>query len=86
MKALFSIASLVIVLCVVALVAQRQLRASRALLPQAQGGAAGPAGASAPFGGTSQPSVAQFQRELDRTLQEGARQRASDVDAAESSR
>jgi hypothetical protein len=81
MRAIFSIASLVIVLCVIAVSVQHQLHASRQFLPSAEA-----AGASAPFGGASQPNVAQYQRELERTLKEGAAKRATSTDAAETSR
>jgi hypothetical protein len=80
MRALFSIASLVIVLCIVMIAVQHQLRAARPFLPT---GTAAAAGSSAPFGGASQPSVAQYQREVNRVLNEGAAARASAVEAAE---
>jgi len=83
MRAFFSIASLLIVLGVILVAVKHQLRASQAYLPSHEA----PVGAaSEPFGGASQPSVAQFQRELDRTLKEGVAARASAAEAAESSR
>jgi hypothetical protein len=49
--------------------------------------APGPAsGASAPFGGTSSPSVAQFQRELDKTMREVNQRAARSGDEADSAR
>ena len=82
MRAIFSIASLVIVLCVIAVAVQHQLRASRQYLPTA----AAPAEATAAFAGASQPTAAQYQRELERTLKAGAAQRGAATDAAETSR
>ena len=84
MRAFFSIASLLIVLGVILVAVKHQLRASQAYLPSRNAPAA--AAASEPFGGASQPSVAQFQRELDRTLKEGAAARAAATEAAEASR
>jgi hypothetical protein len=81
MRAIFSIASLVIVLCVIAITVQHQLRASRQFVPSSV-----PAEAAAAFGGASQPDAAQYQRELERTLKEGAARRATATDAAEGSR
>jgi hypothetical protein len=79
MRAIFSIASLVIVLCIIAITVQHQLRASRQIAPSAV-----PAEAAAAFGGASQPTAAQYQRELERTLKNGSAQRAA-TDAAETS-
>jgi hypothetical protein len=84
MRAVFSIVSLVIVLGVVAVTIKHQLAASRQLVAPAPAPAA--ADANAPFGGASQPTPAQFQRELERTLNEGAAGRASAADAAEAQR
>jgi len=80
----FTFASLLIVLGIIVVAVKHQLQASRQLLPGA--GAPAAAGASAPFGGASRPNVAQYQRELDRALQEGTAGRASAADAAETSR
>ena len=63
MRALLTFGSLLIVLAVVALSVKSQLQANKRFL------------ASAPFEGSSSPSVAQFQRELDKTLRETARHR-----------
>jgi len=77
MRVLFTVASLLIVVAIVALSARHQLSATRLVAPS---------GASASQVGSSRPDVAQFQRELDRTLQEGAAARASAADAAETQR
>jgi hypothetical protein len=82
MKALFSIASLVVVLCIVLVAMQHQLRAARlagATAPQA-------ADASAPYGGASRPTPAQYERELHRALDAGMAARASQVESAEGER
>ena len=84
MRAVFTFASLLVVLGIVVVTVRHQLQASRQLLPA--GNAPAAAGASAPFGGASQPSVAQYQRELDRALQAGVAGRASAAEAAEGSR
>jgi hypothetical protein len=84
MRAIFSFASILIVLGIVVVAVKHQLEASRQGLPA--GSASTMTGPSAPFGGTSQPSVAQYQRELDRAIQEGVAARASAADAAEGSR
>ena len=83
MRGLLTFASLLVVLGIVVVSVKHQLQASRQLLP---GGAPTAAGASAPYGGASQPSVAQYQRELDRALQAGVAERASAAEAAEGSR
>lgn len=74
MRAVFSIAALLIVLAVIGVVAQRQLSATRAT--------AAPAGeAAAPVVQHEQPrqQVEQFKRELDQALQQGAaRNQAAD--------
>jgi len=84
MRAFFSIASLLIVLGVIAVAVKHQLRASQQFLPSANAPSA--SAASEPFGGASRPNVAQFQRELDRTLKEGMATRASASEDAETSR
>jgi hypothetical protein len=80
MRAVFSIVSLVVVVAVIAIAAKHQLAASRQLRATPESSAAD---AAAPFGGASQPTPAQFQRELERTLREGAEKRASAAEAAE---
>lgn len=80
MRALFSIVSLVVVACIVMITVQHQLHAARlaAIAPADR--------ASAPFGGSSQPTPAQFEREVHRALDAGMAARASDSERAESSR
>ena len=73
MRSLLTFGSLLIVLAVVGLSLRSQLRADKRFLPAS---AAASDAASAPFGGTSSPSVAQFQRELDKTMQQAAQQTA----------
>ena len=72
MRALLTFGSLLIVLAVVALSVKSQLQANKRFLASAP---AASGAASAPFEGSSSPSVAQFQRELDKTLRETARHR-----------
>ncbi len=83
MKAIFSFASLLIVLAVVAVTVRNELRATRQLLPEPAGAASDTASASAPFGGSSSPSVSQFQRELDKTMRSAADRAASAGGAAD---
>jgi hypothetical protein len=83
MRALFSIVSLLVVVAVIAISAKHQLAASRQLVGAPASSAAD---AAAPFGGASQPTPAQFKRELERTLNDGAAGRASDVESAEAQR
>ena len=76
MRALLTFGSLLIVLAVVALSVKSQLQANKRFLASAPAPAPAASGAaSAPFEGSSSPSVAQFQRELDKTLRETARHR-----------
>ncbi len=79
MRALLTFASLLIVLAVIAVLARTQLRADKRFLPAA---AAASDASSAPFGGSSAPSVAQFQRELDKTLSEAASHREAESASA----
>jgi hypothetical protein len=74
MRALFSFASLVIVLCVVTVAVQHQLRATRSLQVE---------GVAMPASGVSPASVAQYKSTLDATLQQGAAGRGSATEAAE---
>lgn len=66
MRAVLTYGSLLIVLAVIALSMSKQLRADKRLLPASDA-------ASAPFGGSSSPSVAQYQRELDEAMKASAR-------------
>lgn len=82
MRGIVSLVGLVIVLAIVGINVRNELRAQKALIVPA---AAAPGAASAPFGGTSSPSVAQFQQELDKAMRGSADStaaRASDADAA----
>jgi hypothetical protein len=79
MRALLTFASLLIVLAVIAVSVRSQLRADKRFLPAA---AAASGASSAPFGGSSSPSVAQFQRELDKTLSEAASHREAEAASA----
>ena len=69
MRAILTFGSLLIVLAVIALSARTQLQANKRFLPAAS---AASEASSAPFGGSTQPTPAQFQRELEKTLREGA--------------
>ncbi len=82
MRGIFSLVALVVVLAIVGINVRNELHAQRGLIEPA---AVAPGAASAPFGGTSSPSVAQFQQELNKAMQNGAdanAARASDADAA----
>ena len=81
MRGLFSIVGLLLVLAVIAVSVRNELHASRKFLP-ATAGAASAAG-SAPFGGSAAPGVAEFQRELDKTMRAEAARAASAGDAAD---
>ena len=82
MRALFSLASLVIVLCVITVAVQHQLRSMSA--PGTGGGAPSASGANVGGpGGANPSSVAQYKATLDATLQDGAAGRAAAADAAE---
>ncbi|HEY9026867.1 MAG TPA: hypothetical protein VIP05_21420 [Burkholderiaceae bacterium] len=72
---MFSIAALLLVLAIVAINVRNQLHAARQLAPRAA--ASSSQAASAPFGGTSSPSVAQFQQELDKQMKAAAERAAS---------
>jgi hypothetical protein len=87
MRAMFSLVALLIVALIVGLNVRNELRATKGLLPASGAPSANAASdaASAPFGGTSSPSVAQYQRELDRAMRDSAAHTASaaaDADAA----
>ena len=79
MRALLTFGSLLVVLAVIGLSVKSQLQASKRYLPAA---AAASGAASAPFGGNSSPSVAQFQQELNKALNEGARHREAEAASA----
>ena len=70
MRALLTYGSLLIVLAIIALSVSSQLRANKRLLSAAP---AASGASSAPFGGSSSPSVSQFQAELDKALKASAR-------------
>jgi hypothetical protein len=76
---MFSVVGLLVVLAIVALNVRNQLRATRQLAP----GAASADAASAPFGGTSSPSVAQFQRELDKQMRAASERAAGPASEAD---
>jgi hypothetical protein len=78
MKALFSIVSLVVVLCIVTVTVQRQLHAARL----AAGDGTSAAGASAP----SRATTAQYERDVHRALDAGMAQRASQAETGEAGR
>ena len=79
MRAMLTFASLLIVLAVVALSVRGQLQASKRFLPAS---AAASDAASAPFGGSSSPSVAQYQRELDKAMKADAQHTADQAASA----
>jgi hypothetical protein len=70
MRAMLTYGLLLIVLAIVALLASNQLRANKRLLSTAP---AASDASSAPFGGSSSPTVAQYQRELDKAMKAAAR-------------
>ncbi len=78
MRAMLTFASLLIVLAVVALAMRSQLQASKRFLPASAASDA----ASAPFGGSSSPSVAQYQRELDKAMKAEAQHTADQAASA----
>ena len=81
MRGIFSLLGLVIVLAIIGINVRNEMRANKALLPHA---ATASDAASAPFGGTSSPSVAQFQAELNKAVQDSAAHSANRAEAAES--
>ena len=81
MRASLSIVGLLVVLAIIALSVRNQLHALRQAAPGSTS-----ASASAPFGGTSSPSVAQFQQELDRTMRDAGARAASAGAEADSTR
>lgn len=80
MRAMLTIGSLLIVLAIIGLALRSQLQASKRFLPSAAVSDA----SSAPFGGSRAPTVAQFQRELDKTMQQAAQQSAERAATADS--
>ena len=83
MKALFSIIGILLVLAIVGLNVRNQLRATRQQLAPASTSASA---ASAPFGGTSSPNVAQFQQELDKQMRAASERAASAGTEADATR
>ncbi len=79
MRALLTVSSLLIVLAVVAVTVRSQLRADKRLPPAT---AAASDASSAPWVGSSSPSVAQFQHELDKTLSQAASHREAESASA----
>jgi hypothetical protein len=79
MKAMFSLVGLLVVLAIVGINMRNHLRAVRQLAPAPAGAEA----ASAPFGGTSSPSVAQFQQELDKQMRSASDRAASAASEAD---
>jgi len=77
MRGVLGLVSLLLVLAIVALAARNQLRATTVRLDPAAGGASSAAVILAPA--ASQPVVQQMQRDLARSLQQGA-DRARDDD------
>jgi len=75
-RAVFGILGLVVVLAIVGVNLRNNLRAAKAVLPVPAASAA-----SGPFGGSSSPSVAQFQQELDRQMK-AANERAASAGGA----
>ena len=72
MKAMFSLVGLLVVLAIVGINVRNHLRAVRQLAPAPASAEA----ASAPFGGASSPSVAQFQQELDKQMRNASERAA----------
>jgi hypothetical protein len=79
MRALLTFGSLLIVLAVIGLSVRSQLQASKRFLPAAAGASDA---SSAPFGGSSSPTVAQYQRELDKAMKAAAQHTADQAASA----
>jgi hypothetical protein len=79
MRAVLTFASLLIVLAVVALSMRSQLQADKRFLPSP---AAAADASSAPFGGSGSPTVAQYQRELDKAMKADAQHTADQAASA----
>jgi hypothetical protein len=75
MKGMLSLVGLLVVLAIVGISVRNQLRAVRPSAPVPASASA--EAASAPFGGTSSPSVAQFQQELDKQMRNASERAAS---------
>ena len=83
MRALLTFGSLLIVLAVVAVSLRSQLQADKRYLPSAAAAAAaGSDAASGPFGGSSSPTVSQFQHELDKAMRADAQHTADQAASA----
>ncbi|HEX7640001.1 MAG TPA: hypothetical protein VF457_16510 [Burkholderiaceae bacterium] len=80
MRAALSLVGLLVVLLIIAVNVRHQLQATRAAMP-----APAASTASAPFGGSSSPSVAQFQQELDKTMRQADERAAHAADEADKS-
>lgn len=78
----FSLLALLVVVAIIGLNVRNSLQATRMAMPAASAASS----ASAPFGGTSSPSVAQFQRELDKTMKQVNDRAAHSGDAADAAR
>lgn len=81
MKVMFSVLGMLVVLAIVLVNVRNQLHAAKLDAP-----AAAASSASAPFGGTSSPSVAQFQQELDKQMRNAADRAASAGGEADTTR
>ena len=79
MRAMLTYGSLLIVLAVVALTVRSQLQANRRFLPSAS---AASDASSAPFGGSTSPTVSQYQRELDKAMKASAQHTADQAASA----
>jgi hypothetical protein len=75
MRLLFTFGGLLVVLAVIALSARHQLEANRRFLPAA-GGVSGVGAASGTSGGSPQVTPAQYQRQIEQALRDGAQQGA----------
>lgn len=82
MRATLGVLGLVVVLAIVGINVRNQLHAAKQLVPAPVAASA----ASGPFGGTSSPSVAQFQQELNRQMQAASERAASAGGEADTAR
>jgi hypothetical protein len=81
----FSLLALVFVVAIIGVNVRNELRATRGAM-SASAAADAASTASAPFGGTSSPSVSQFQHELDATMRQVNARAARSGDEADSAR
>ena len=84
MRVMFSVLGMLVVLAIVLINVRNQLHAAK--LDARASADASSAAASAPFGGTSSPSVAQFQQELDKQMRNAADRAASAGGEADTTR